>query len=73
MINSLTTGACLGFRAAHPAPVEAWSVEEIEGYLDASLADQAFFAGQGVVPAWAWACPRCGCINADSDLSCGFC
>jgi hypothetical protein len=33
--------ACSEFRAAHPAPVEDWSVEEIEQYLDACTADQA--------------------------------
>lgn len=32
---------CAAFRSAHPGPVEGWSAGQIQGYLDAVLADQA--------------------------------
>jgi hypothetical protein len=41
VIKDVISCACSEFRAAHPAPVEDWSVEEIERYLDACTADQA--------------------------------
>jgi hypothetical protein len=41
VIKDVISCACSEFRVAHPAPVEDWSVEEIEQYLDACAADQA--------------------------------